>query len=83
MKDDLTPSNRGVHALIALDVALDQLDLVAEREQVRAIARREVVENPDLVALRAQMPRKVRADESAASRYQRSHAFNTTRPCSV
>ena len=48
-----------VDALVALDVALDDLDVVGERREVRAVPGREVVEDADVVADRAAAARRV------------------------
>ena len=51
MEDDLAAADRVVDALVALNVALDQLDLAGEAGEVLAVARREVVEHADVVAV--------------------------------
>ena len=67
MEDDLTPGNRLVHALVTLDVALDQLNVLAETDHVRAPTCCEVVKNTHVVAAVEQMLDQVRADETAAA----------------
>jgi len=51
MDDEVAATNSGVDAFVALDVSLDELDLVGERQQVAAAAAAEVVEDPDVVAV--------------------------------
>ena len=46
------PRDRVVDALVALDVALDELDVAVEGLEVRAPAGGEVVEDPDAMARR-------------------------------
>ncbi len=73
MEDDLAAADGVVDALVALDVALDQLDVVAELGEVLAPAGGEVVEHAHLVAVVEQALDEVRADEPAAAGDERPH----------
>ena len=78
MVDDLDPAHGGVHAFVAPELALDDLDV--EPGEVGAVPGREVVEHLDLVAAVEQRAHEVRADEAAAARYQyaRQEGFSAT-----
>ena len=65
MVDDLDAADGVVHALVAAQLALDDLD--AEPVQVRAVAGREVVQHAHLVAALQQRADEVPADEPAAA----------------
>ena len=80
MEDDLDAAHGGVHALVRAEVALDDLDLAAERREVPAAARREVVEDADVVAALEERRDEVRADEPGAARDEgaRHGAFSAT-----
>ncbi len=65
MVDDLDPADGVVHALVAPQLALDDLDV--EPLEVRAVAGREVVEHAHLVAALEQPAHEVRADEAGAA----------------
>ena len=65
MEDELAAANRRVHALVAPQLPLDQLDV--EPVEVLAAARREVVEDAHVVAALEQRPHEVRADEARAA----------------
>ena len=65
MVDDLAPADGVVHALVAAQLALDDLDV--EPVEVRAVAGREVVEHAHLVAALEQRANEVRADEAGAA----------------
>ena len=65
VEDDLGAANGVVHALVAAQLALDDLDV--EAGEVRAVAGREVVEHAHLVAALEQRPDEVRADEAGAA----------------
>lgn len=64
MEDDLAPADGVVDALVASQIALDQLNLVLDAREVVAVAGREVVEDPDLVTAGEQFLNEVRADEA-------------------
>jgi len=66
MKHHLAPANGRVRACVALDIALDQLDVIKEGNEVRATAGRKVVEDSDFVSEAAESLHDVRADESSA-----------------
>ena len=70
MEDQLAAANRRVHALIALDVALDELDLSVEIGEIPPVTRGEVVEDSHLTTIAEQPLDEVRADEAAATRDQ-------------
>ena len=65
-KTTSTPRDRVVDALVAAQLALDDLDVAAPVE-VRAAAGREVVEHAHVVAALEQRPHEVRADEPGAA----------------
>ena len=65
MVDDLGAAHGVVHALVAAQLALDDLDV--EPFEVRAVARGEVVEHADVVAALEQGADEVRADEAGAA----------------
>jgi hypothetical protein len=73
MEHDLASHHRVVDPLVALDVPLDQLRVLGERQHVGAPARGEVVEDPKLVTERGQVRGQVRADESPSSSDQDLH----------
>ncbi len=64
MVDDLDAARRVVHALVAPELALDDLDRVDDLREVRPVAGGEVVEHAHLVAAREQRAHEVRADEA-------------------
>ena len=66
MEDDLDSAHRVVHALVAPQLALDNLELLDDVGEVSSVAGGEVVEHAHGVALLEQPAREVRADESAA-----------------
>ena len=72
MEHELDAAHRVVHALVRAELALDDLD--AETVQVRAVARREVVEHAHVVAALEQGAHEVRADEAAAPGDERLHS---------
>jgi hypothetical protein len=63
-----------VDALVAAQLALDDLEIVGDVEEVAPIAGGEVVEHADVVARREQAAREVGADEAAAAGDERLHA---------
>ena len=65
MEDDLDAADGVVDALVAAELALDDLDV--EPVEVRARAGREVVEHAHLVAALEQRAHEVRADEAGAA----------------
>ena len=71
MEDELAAAHRGVDALVAPQLPLDQLDV--EPGEVLAAARREVVEDAHVVAALEQRPHEVRADEARAARNKDCH----------
>ena len=71
MEDELAAANRRVDALVAPQLALDQLHV--EPVEVLAAAGREVVEHAHVVAALEQRPHEVRADEARAARYEDCH----------
>jgi len=62
--------------LIALDIALDDLDVVADRVDVRSASGGEVVEHADVMTVGDKPSGEVRADESAPAGDERSHAVS-------
>src|SRR5581483_4028804 len=64
--DDLRAAHGVVHALVAPQLALD--DLEVEPLEVRAVPGGEVVEHADVVAALEQGAREVRADEPRSAR---------------
>ena len=64
VEHDLAAGDGLADPLVALDVALDQLDVDAQAADVGAPAGGEVVEHADLVAVLEQMRREMRADEA-------------------
>jgi hypothetical protein len=79
MKDDVAPSDRVMDALVALDVALDELDVPVEGGDVRPPAGREVVENPDAMPERGESRSKVGADEASPTGDQDTHRRSIAR----
>jgi hypothetical protein len=77
MEDDLRAAHCVVHALVAPQLALDDLD--AKTGDVCARARREVVEHSDLVASLEQCLHEVRADEPGAAGDEDLRAHFTAR----
>jgi hypothetical protein len=78
VEDDLGAADRVVDALVAPQLALDEVDVVVDLGQVRPVPGREVVEYPDLVAALEQRPDEVRADEARSTGDERLHASATT-----
>ena len=80
MEDNLRVSNSGVHALVAAQLAFDQLDVSGQPGQVRPVPGREVVEHADAVAALEQGADEVRADEPGAARDEdeATHVFSAT-----
>ena len=74
MEDDLAAAHRGVDPLVALYVALDDLDLSREVRQVLAVSGGEVVEHRNLVPALHEVRHEVRADETGSTGDKRSHA---------
>jgi hypothetical protein len=72
VEDDLGAADRVVDALVAAQLAFDDLDL--EAREVGAVAGREVVEHADVVAPLEQVANEVRADEAAAAGNDDFHA---------
>jgi hypothetical protein len=70
MKDHLAALDGPMGPFVALDIALDQLDLGAELAQVLAMAGGEVIEDPDAITITYQAKREIRADEPTAARDQ-------------
>ncbi len=64
MEDELDAADCVVHALVAAQLALDDLDVVLEPSQVGAVPGREVVEDANGVAPLEQAADEVRADEA-------------------
>ena len=67
VEDDLGPADGVVDALVAAQVAFDDLDVVLEPFEVGTPAGGEVVEHPDVVALLQQRANEVRPDESCTA----------------
>src|SRR5205814_4386184 len=80
MEHDLDVARRRVHALVAAQLALDDLDVTLEIGEVGAVPGREVVEDDDVLAEIQQAADEVRADETAAARDEDSatHATAST-----
>ena len=57
-------------ALVALDVTLDEFDVVADVQQVLAPSGGEVVEHAHALPVRQQTVHDVRTDEAAPARHQ-------------
>jgi len=69
---DLDAAYGGVDALVGAELSLDDLDV--ETLEVRAVARREVVEHADVVAALDERIHEIRADEPRAACHQHLHA---------
>ena len=67
MEDELDAAHGVVDALVAAQLALDDLDVVLQAGEVRAVAGREVVEHANGVAALEQRADEVRADEAGAA----------------
>jgi len=67
VEDQLGPLDGTRQRLVVQDVAFDQIDLVGEVGQVLALARREVVDDADLVAPGQQRARQRRSDEAGSA----------------
>jgi hypothetical protein len=67
VEDELDASDGVVDALVAAELALDDLDVVLEAGEVRAVAGGEVVEDANRVAAFEQLANEVRADEATAA----------------
>src|SRR3954451_24353215 len=80
MRHHVAVANGIVDSLVALDVPLDNLDVVADVEQVLAPPSCEVVKNPDFIALAQQAPREVGADETAPACHECPHRTERTAP---
>ena len=65
MKDDFDAAHGRRHTLVGPEIALDHL--CVEGLEIRAVAGREVVEQPYVVAPRQEGKGKVRSDESGAA----------------
>ena len=72
MKDAIDPLDRPVHGGGVDDVALDQLDAVAEGGQVRQIAGAEIIEHADAVAALDEGFGDMGTDESGPAGYEES-----------
>ena len=79
VEDDLAAGDRVVDTLVALDVALDELDVAVEGHDVRAPAGGEVVEDPDAMPERCEPCSEVGADEAAPSGDQDAHPGSIAR----
>src|SRR5919197_239910 len=64
VEDDLDAARRGVHALVAPQLALDELDLALDVGKVLAAPGGEVVQHAHVVAALEQAADEVRADEA-------------------
>jgi hypothetical protein len=62
-----------MYTFVAAQLALHDLDLLREVGKVRAVARREVVEDADVVATFGERAGEVRADEASAASHQDFH----------
>ena len=67
MEDDLDAANGVVDTLVAAQLALDDLDVVLDSGQVRAVAGGEVVEDADVVAALQQRMHEVAADKTGSA----------------
>ena len=67
MKDDVAALDCVRDALVALDVAFDDVDVAGEAGEVLAVAGREVVEDADVGAVCEKALDEARADESGAA----------------
>jgi hypothetical protein len=65
VKDDFDAAHGGRHTLVGPEVSLDHLRV--DGLEIRAVAGREVVEQPYVVAPRQESKGKVRSDESGAA----------------
>src|ERR687891_1305812 len=64
VEDELDASYRVMHALVAPELPLDELDVPVQPREVRAVASREVVEHAHVVAAGEQRAYEVRAEEA-------------------
>lgn len=71
MEDEVATANRVVHALVALDVTFDELDVVEQPGEVFAVASGEVVKDAHTVAIRKQARDQARPDEAGTAGYER------------
>ena len=67
VEDELDAADGVVDALVAAQLALDDLDVVLEPGEVRAVAGGEVVEDANRVAALEQRADEVAADESGSA----------------
>ena len=67
MEDDVDPADGVVHALVAPQLPLDDLDVGVEPGEVVPVAGGEVVEHAHAVAALEQRVYQARADEAAAA----------------
>ena len=87
VEDELDAANRVVDALVAAQLPLDDLDVVLQPGEVRAVAGGEVVEHANGVAALEERANEVRADEagSAGDEDDATHAGDVirspARPC--
>ena len=79
MEDELAATDRIVDTFIALDIALDQLDVVGDGGEVLAAAGGEVVEHPHGVTVAEQAANEVGADEPGTTGDQRGRLPRTHR----
>src|SRR5207248_8841058 len=77
VEDDLDAARRRVHALVAPELALDELDVALDVREVVAAAGREVVEDADVVAALEQAADEIRADEPGAAGDQHLHGYRS------
>ena len=72
MKDAIDSLRRPVHGGRVDDIALDQLDAVAEGGQVRQFARAEIIEHADAVAAADEGLGNMRTNKSGPAGYEES-----------
>src|SRR5208337_410803 len=72
MKDAIDPLNRAVHGRRVYNIALDQLDPIAERSRVGQIAGAEVIEHADAIAAPHEGFRNMGTDKPGAAGYEES-----------
>src|SRR5206468_11628731 len=78
VEDDLAAARGGVHALVAPQRSLDELDVALDVGEVVAVAGGEVVEHAHLVAALEQAADEIGADEAGAPGDQNLHGSATT-----
>ena len=73
MEDHVTARDRVVDALVALDVALHQIDVSLEMEEVLSPSRGEVIQDANVMAIMEERLGDVGSDEPAATGHENTH----------